>query len=88
LAGRTRPRDLSDVVKFQRRYVMPHKNVVNCLWTKAFGQFCRSHGDDPVSWSVLGLDSDRVFEFFLRQTVFSQEVDVLQVAADPWATAF
>ena len=24
-----------------------------------------------------GLDSDRVFEFFLRQIVFSQEVDVL-----------
>jgi predicted nucleotidyltransferase component of viral defense system len=54
LAGRTRPRDLSDVVKFQRRYVMPRRNVVNCLWTKAFGQFCRSHGDHPVSWSVLG----------------------------------
>ena len=41
-------------VKFQQRYVMSHRNVVNCLWAKAFGQFCSSHGDHPVSRSVLG----------------------------------
>src|SRR5450631_1306760 len=41
-------------VKFQQRYVMSHRNVVNGLWAKAFGQFCSSHGDHPVSRSVLG----------------------------------
>jgi hypothetical protein len=42
------------VVKFQQRYVMSHRNVVNCLRAKAFGQFCNSQGDHPVSRSVLG----------------------------------
>jgi hypothetical protein len=42
------------LVKFQQRYVMSHRNVVNCRWAKAFGQFCSSHGDHPVSRSVLG----------------------------------
>jgi hypothetical protein len=37
---------------------------------------------DPTATTRLvgqfwGLDSDRVFEFFLRQIVFSQKVDVL-----------
>jgi Phage integrase, N-terminal SAM-like domain len=41
-------------IKFQQRYVMSHRNVVNCRWAKAFGQFCGSHGDHPVSRSVLG----------------------------------
>ena len=41
-------------VKFQQRYVMSHRNVVNCLRAKAFGLFCSSHGDHPVSRSVLG----------------------------------
>jgi len=42
------------LVKFQQRYVMSHRNVVNCQWAKAFDQFCSSHGDHPVSRSVLG----------------------------------
>jgi hypothetical protein len=33
---------------------MSHRNVVNCLWGKPFRQFCSSHGDPPVSRSVLG----------------------------------
>jgi hypothetical protein len=44
----------SMLVKFQQRYVKSHRNVVNCLWAKAFGQFCSSHGDHLVSRSVLG----------------------------------
>src|SRR5664279_3194388 len=42
------------VVKFQQRYVMSHRNVVNCQWAKAFDQFCSSHGAHPDSRSVLG----------------------------------
>jgi hypothetical protein len=40
--------------KFRQRYVMSHRNVVDCGWAKALGQFCSSHGDHPVSRSVLG----------------------------------
>jgi hypothetical protein len=43
---------------------------------KAFDQFCRFHDDHPVG-QFCGLDSDRDFEFFLRQTIFSQKVDAL-----------
>ena len=43
-----------DEDKFRQRYVMSQRNIVNCLWTEAFGQFLRSHRDHPVSWSVLG----------------------------------
>jgi hypothetical protein len=44
----------TNMVKFQQRYVMSHRNVVNCLWDKAFGQFGGSHGGGPFSRSVLG----------------------------------
>lgn len=41
------------VVKFQQTYIKSHRNVVNYLWDKAFGQFCSTHGDHRVSRSVL-----------------------------------
>jgi hypothetical protein len=44
----------SILVKFQQRYVMSHRSVVNCRWAKAFGQFCTSDGHHPVSRLVLG----------------------------------
>ena len=47
-------RHAAKMVKFQQRYVMSRRNVINCLWGKAFRQFCSSHGGAPVSRSVLG----------------------------------
>lgn len=37
-----------DEDKFQQRYVMSQRNIVNYPWTETFGQSFRSHRDHPV----------------------------------------
>jgi L-rhamnose mutarotase len=70
-------------VKFQQRYVMSQRNVVNCLWTEAFGQFCRSHGDHPVSWSVLGgLISTESLNFSPNRSYSPKRLTCSQAAAE------
>jgi hypothetical protein len=65
-------------VKFQQRYVMSHTGMSSI----AGGPGLSVNSAAPTATTRLvgqfwGLDSDRVFEVFLRQIVFSQKVDVL-----------
>jgi hypothetical protein len=71
----------------QQRYAKSHRILANCRGVKDFRRFRNCQDGTWFSESVLGLDSNRILKRVLREIILSQETQMPQAAADPWAMA-
>src|SRR4029077_10276491 len=77
----------SILVLAQQRYVKSHRILANCRAVKDFRRFRNSQTGLGLAGQFWGLDSHRILKLVLREIILSQEIQMPQAAADPWAIA-